>query len=215
LKAQGIANIFSGLIGGLPVTSVVVRSSANINAGARTKASAITHGFILLFAILAIPTVLQLIPLASLAAILLVVGFKLTKPELYKSMWGKGMSQFMPFMATVLGVLFTDLLMGVFIGLIVAVYFILKTNFREAILMVSEEKNYLIRFTKDVSFLNKATLRSRLQSVPNGASLLIDATKANFIDNDIHETIEDFVEEAKAKNINVDLKNVLHSKSEY
>src|SRR6478736_297186 len=213
LKAQGIANIFSGLIGGLPVTSVVVRSSANINAGARTKASATTHGFILLFAILAIPTVLQLIPLASLAAILLVVGFKLTKPELYKSMWGKGMSQFMPFMATVLGVLFTVLLMGVFIGLIVAVYFILKTNFREAILMVSEDKNYLIRFTKDVSFLNKATLRSRLQSVPNDTSLLIDATKANFIDNDIHETIEDFMEEAKAKNINVDLKNVLHSKS--
>lgn len=213
LKAQGVANIFSGLIGGLPVTSVIVRSSANINAGARTKASAITHGVILLLAILAIPRVLQLIPLASLAAILLMVGFKLTKPQLYKSMWEKGWSQFLPFIATIVGVLFTDLLVGVLIGLVVAIFFILKTNFREAILMVNEGQNYLIRFTKDVSFLNKATLRSKLQSIPNDTTLLIDATKANFIDNDIHETIEDFMEESKAKNINVDLKNVTLSKT--
>ena len=208
LKAQGVANVFSGLIGGLPVTSVIVRSSANINAGARTKASAITHGLILFLAILAIPRILQLIPLASLAAILLAVGYKLTKPALYKSMWNKGMSQFLPFIATIIGVLFTDLLEGVFIGLIVAVFFILKTNFKEAILMVSEGKNYLIRLTKDVSFLNKATLRKNLRAIPNDTSVVIDATQANFIDNDIYETIEDFIDGAKAKNIHVDLKNI-------
>jgi len=215
LKAQGIANFVSGMVGGLPVTSVIVRSSANINSGARTKASTITHGFILLLTILAIPTLLRLIPLASLAAILLVVGFKLTKPALYSSMWKKGMSQFLPFMATILGVIFTDLLTGVFIGLIVSVFFILKTNFKEAVLMVSEGKNYLIRLTKDVSFLNKATLRSKLQGIPNDTSVLIDATQAHFIDNDIRETIEDFMEEAKTKNIQVDLKNVSLSKTEY
>jgi MFS superfamily sulfate permease-like transporter len=215
LKAQGIANIFSGMIGGLPVTSVIVRSSANINAGARTKASTITHGLVLLLAILAIPTFLKLIPLASLAAILIVVGFKLTKPTLYSSMWKKGWSQFLPFIATVLGVIFTDLLTGVFIGLIVSVFFILKTNFKEAILVVNQDKNYLIRLTKDVSFLNKATLRDRLQNIPQNTSVLIDATQAHFIDNDIRETIEDFVEEAKTKNIQVDLKNVSLSKTEY
>lgn len=214
LKAQGITNMISGMIGGLPVTSVIVRSSANINSGARTKASSITHGLILLLAILAIPAVLKLIPLATLAAILIVVGFKLTKPSLYTSMWKKGYSQFLPFIATVVGVLFTDLLSGVFIGLIVSVFFILKTNFKEAILMVSEGKNYLIQLNKDVSFLNKATLRDKLHTIPGNTTVLIDATSAQFIDQDIRETIEDFVEEAKARNIKVDLKNISQLKTE-
>ena len=207
LKAQGMANIVSGMIGGLPVTSVIVRSSANINAGAKTKASSITHGVILLLAVLAIPTILKLIPLSSLAAILLMVGFKLTKPALYQSMWKKGPSQFLPFIATIAAVLLTDLLEGVLIGLVVSVFFILKSNFREAILMVSEGKNYLIQMTKDVSFLNKAALRETLIKIPPNASLLIDASNARFIDHDIRETIKDFMEEAKARNITVDLKN--------
>ena len=207
LKAQGMANIVSGMVGGLPVTSVIVRSSANIHAGARSKASSITHGVILLLAVLAIPTILKLIPLSSLAAILLMVGFKLTKPALYQSMWKKGPSQFLPFIVTIAAVLLTDLLEGVLIGLVVSVFFILKSNFREAILMVSEGKNYLIQMTKDVSFLNKAALREKLIKIPANASLLIDATNARFIDHDIRETIKDFMEEAKAKNIHVNLKN--------
>jgi MFS superfamily sulfate permease-like transporter len=208
LKAQGTANFLSGLLGGLPVTSVIVRSSTNINSGARTKASAISHGAILLMAVLIIPTILQLIPLACLAGILIVIGFKLTHPEQYRNMYSKGMSQFLPFITTVLAVTFTNLLQGVFMGILVAVFFILRTNFKEAIIMVSEGNNYLLKLTKDVSFLNKANLRSKLQSIPGNSEVLIDGSQSHFIDADIKETIEDFIKEGTAKNIKVDLKKI-------
>ena len=208
LKAQGTANFISGLFGGLPVTSVIVRSSTNINSGARTKASAISHGVILLLAVLIIPKVLQLIPLACLAGILIVIGFKLTKPAQYKSMYKKGMSQFLPFITTVLAVTFTNLLQGVFMGILLAIFFILRTNFREAIIIVNEGNNYLIRLTKDVNFLNKATLRNKLQSIPHHSTVMIDGSQSHFIDADIKETIEDFMMEGKSKNIQVDLKKI-------
>src|SRR6478736_4826396 len=136
LKAQGVGNFISGLLGGLPITSVIVRSSTNINNGARTKASTISHGVILFLAILLIPKVLEFIPLACLAGILIVIGYNLTHPSLYKSMYAKGLSQFLPFITTVAAVTFTNLLQGVFLGILVAVFFILRSNFNEAIIMV-------------------------------------------------------------------------------
>jgi MFS superfamily sulfate permease-like transporter len=208
LKAQGAANFISGLLGGLPVTSVVVRSSANIHAGARTKASAITHGVVLLLAVLLIPSLLRLIPLACLAGLLLAVGYKLTEPKLYREMYRKGLSQFLPFIVTVVAVILTDLLQGVFWGILVAVFFILKTNFGKAAILVNNGSGYLLKLTKDVSFLNKSTLRTMFLTIPPNARLLIDGSQSQFIDHDIIETIGDFIESAKSKNIHVELKNI-------
>lgn len=208
LKAQGTGNLVSGLLGGLPLTSVIVRSSANVNAGAKTKASAISHGIILLLSILLIPGLLQLIPLSCLAGILLVTGYKLTKPASFKEMYKKGTAQFLPFIVTILAVTFTNLLQGVFLGIVVAIFFILKTNFQKAIIVVSNEDNFLLKFTKDVSFLHKASLRQALGKIPSDTRLVIDGVKANFMDADIRETITDFMETAKAKNIEVELTGI-------
>lgn len=208
LKAQGAGNLISGLLGGLPVTSVIVRSSANVNSGARSKASTISHGVILLGSVLLIPGLLKLIPLSCLAGVLLVTGYKLTKPSSFVEMFKKGYAQFLPFVATVLFVVFTNLLLGVFLGIVVALIFILKTNFQKAIILVSETDKYLIKFTKDVTFLNKATLREALVQVPNDTQLVIDGSRAGFIDPDILETVRDFTETARSKNIQVDINGI-------
>jgi MFS superfamily sulfate permease-like transporter len=204
------------LLGGLPLTSVIVRTSANILAGAQSKAATITHGVILLLAVLLVPNVLEFIPLSCLAGILIFVGYKLTKPQLFIEMWAKGKSQFYPFLITSLAVLFTDLLTGVSIGLLASVFFILRTNFKQAVLLVSNPPNrYLLKFTKDVSFLNKSTVRDLFQQVPNGARLIIDGTNSRFIDQDIQETISDFLEEAKTKDIQVELHHITLSNKRY
>jgi len=208
LKAQGTANMLSGFLGGLPVTSVIVRSSANINAGARTKASAITHGVILAASVLFLSSVLRLIPLSALAGILICIGYKLTPPKMYKDMYEKGISQFLPFIVTVVAIVFTNLLAGVFVGILVSVFFILKTNFQEAVIMVGDGRNYLLKFTKNVSFLNKSTIRSKFQLIPNNSTLLIDGTEAHFVDQDIKEAIRDFIETSKAKKIDVELRHL-------
>lgn len=208
LKAQGVANTVSGLLGGLPITSVIVRSAANVNAGARSKASTITHGFILLLSILLIPTVLKLIPLACLAGILILVGYKLTPPSLYIEMYRKGSSQFLPFIITVVAIVFSNLLLGVFIGILVSVFFILRTNFKAAILVVNDGKDYLLKLRKDVSFLNKSTLRNIFLSIPSNSTLLIDGTEAHFVDQDIKEAIRDFIETSKSKHIQVEFKHL-------
>ena len=208
LKAQGVANIFAGLIGGLPVTSVVVRSSANVQAGGRTKASTITHGFILLLSVLLVPQLLRLIPLSALAGILIVTGYKLTKPVLFKEMYRCGWAQFIPFVVTLAAIVFTNLLLGVFIGLMAAVFFILKTNFQEAVIMVNDNDHFLIKFTKDVSFLHKSTLRKLFDKIPPDATVTIDGTQSHFIDYDIREMIKDYIEISKTKNINVQLKHL-------
>ncbi|HTH55962.1 MAG TPA: SulP family inorganic anion transporter [Cyclobacteriaceae bacterium] len=208
LKAQGAGNFVSGLIGGLPITSVIVRSSANIQAGAHSRASAISHGLLLLVTVVLIPHVLQLIPLASLAGILIVTGMKLAKPDLFVDQFQRGWSQFLPFIVTVLGVIATNLLQGVIAGILVSVLFILKTNFHAAVIMVADQRNYLIVFTKDVSFLNKSSLRKQLQLVPRDSKLIIDGSKALFIDSDIREAIGDFIQFSRTKNINVELKSI-------
>lgn len=181
LKAQGVSNMVSGMIGGLPVTAVIVRSSANVDAGARTKASSVIHGVLLAAVVIAIPNILKMIPLASLAGILLIIGYKLTSPELYREMFKKGKDQFLPFIVTIIAILFTDLLVGIFVGILISVFFVLKTNFKSAIIMVNNDHQYLLKFTKDVSFLHKSSLRNALEKIPNNSSLMIDGSKASFL----------------------------------
>jgi MFS superfamily sulfate permease-like transporter len=208
LKAQGLGNIFSGLLGGLPLTSVIVRSSANVSAGAKSKASAITHGVILLVAVIAIPNVLEYIPKAALAAVLFAVGYKLTKPSLYIQMKQKGISQFIPFLVTIIAILFTDLLVGVILGILTAMFFILKSNFQQAVVLVNTEQSYLIKFTRDVTFLNKAALRSIFAKIPEGSRVIIDGKQASFIDQDIQELLHDFIISASDRNITVDTTHI-------
>jgi len=207
LQAQGIGNIVSGLIGGLPITSVVVRTAANVDAGARTRLSAIIHGILLLTAVIALPSVLSLTPFASLATVLIFVGYKLTKPKLYSSVFSQGFDQFIPFIITVLAVVFIDLLTGVIVGLICGVFFVIRTNYHEAITVVHQDSNYLFRFTKDASFINKNEFRRKLRELPNGAHVAIDGTRALFIDHDILEIVSDFQQLAPYKDIHVELKH--------
>jgi len=206
LKAQGVANMLSGLFGGLPVTAVIVRSSANIIAGARTKASAILHGIFLVVVVSTMPSMLQKIPLASLAGILLVVGYKLNTPTLYREVFRKGVDQLLPFVVTIVAILFTDLLIGISIGILVAIFFVLKTNVQTAVIVVNNDSQFLIKFTKDVSFLHKAMLRRSFAKVPENSTVIIDGSRSQFLDADIVETIEDFIKSAPSKSITVELK---------
>lgn len=207
LKAQGLGNLISGLIGGLPITAVIVRSSANVSSGAKSKFSAIFHGFLLLSSVLFFAKYLNLIPKASLAAILLLVGYKLMSPKLIKSMWNKGFSQFVPFVVTIVAIVATDLLKGIAIGIAVGVIFVMRTNMRQAITLkeTSEDRSdFILKVNKDASFLNKASIRNKLRNLPNNSHVTIDLTNANFIDNDVIETIEDFRYTAELKNISLD-----------
>lgn len=206
LKAQGLGNMISGLIGGLPITAVIVRSTANIASGGRTKMSAIVHGIFLLLSVLFIPRLLNLIPLSALAAILIMVGYKLAKPALFTEMFRKGMNQFFPFVITIVAILLTDLLIGITIGMAAGLFFIIKSNFHEAIHVVNDKSNYLIKFNKDVTFLNKSALKNSLDKIPAGSYVLIDGTKSNFIDQDIAEVIDDFASSAPHKGITLELK---------
>lgn len=206
LKAQGIGNLISGLIGGLPITSVVVRTSANVNAGARTKASAIMHGILLLLAVALIPFLINFIPLSALAAVLIYTGYKLAKPALFKEMYQKGFDQFIPFAVTIVAIIFTDLLVGIVIGIGVGLFFVLRSNFRTSFFVVHDNSRYLFRLRKDVSFLNKPLLKSKLESVPENSSVLIDISRADFIDKDVAEVINDFLQHAHLKNIKTEIK---------
>ncbi|MDZ4820997.1 MAG: SulP family inorganic anion transporter [Planctomycetota bacterium] len=199
LWAQGVGNVTAGLIGGLPITSVVIRSSVNINAGGKTKLSAIIHGIFLLTSVALLPTYLNLIPLSSLAAILLVTGVKLVSPALVKKMWAQGNSQFVPFVTTVLAIVVTDLLIGVLIGLAVSVCFILHSNLRRPIRRFKEKhiggEVQHIELANQVSFLNRAALSKAFDQVPRGGHLLIDAVHTDYIDPDVLDLIRAFKEE--------------------
>ncbi len=209
LKAQGLGNIVSGMIGGLPVTSVIVRSSANVNAGAKTKMSTIYHGALLLMCVAFIPGILNLIPKTALAAILIFTGYKLAKPSIFKAFYRKGWDQFLPFVITIVAILATDLLKGVIIGICVGLFFVIRSNFKTSVFTISDNNNYLFRLRKDVSFLNKPIIKRRLEKVPENSQVLIDASQADFIDKDIIEIIEDFMLHAPLKNIGVTLKRNL------
>lgn len=206
LIAQGSGNIVSGLLGGLPVTSVIVRSSANINAGARTKMSTIMHGVLLFVSLMFFPHYLNLIPKSVLAAILILTGYKLAKVSLFKEYYKKGWSQFVPFIATVVVILFTDLLIGIVVGLILGLVFMFKSNFRNAVFLTEDNNNYLLRLKNEVSYLSKPRVKSMLSGIPEHSAILIDATRVTFIDTDIVEEVNEFISTAASRNISVYIK---------
>ena len=210
LKAQGIGNIVSSLLGGLPMTSVVVRSSANANAGAQSKMSSIIHGSLLLLSVLTIPALLNKIPLATLAAILLLVGYKLAKPATFKHFWKNGKYQFAPFIATLLAVVFLDLLKGVALGLLISVFAILRGNMKRAYIFRKEEYHdgdvIHIDLAQEVSFLNKAAIKTTLSKIPENSKVVINAQDTVYIAHDVLDLIKEFKKiRAKEENIKVKL----------
>ncbi len=207
LKAQGVGNSISALLGGLPITSVIVRSSANVNAGAQSKTSTILHGIWLMLAVIFIPNLLAKIPYSALAAILIVTGFKLTKPSIFKDLYRLGADQMLPFLITIAAILYSNLLLGIAIGIIISFAFILYSNFKSSIMIVHNNKgHYLLRLRKDVSFLNKAKLKNTLEDLPNSTHILIDISRCDFIDKDVIEVINDFSKHAHLKNVSVEIK---------
>lgn len=196
LVAQGIGNMIAGVVGGLPVTSVIVRSSVNINAGAQSKLSSIVHGVFLLLAILFLSPLINLIPFSSLAAILIVTGYKLAKISIFKEMYGKGWNQLIPFTVTIIAIIFTDLLIGIIIGLAVSLFYLLKSNYQNPFTVEKEHlhsgETIRMELPSQVSFLNKASIKDTLWDVPPNAKVIIDASYADYIDNDVLELVADF-----------------------
>ena len=217
LIAQGIGNAISGLIGGLPVTQVIVRSSANIQSGGRTKVSAVFHGFLILISVMLVPAVLNLIPLASLAAILLLVGYKLAKPALFIEMYKEGRIQFVPFIVTVIGIVFTDLLVGISLGMAVGVFHILYENLRTSYFLQSREEGetLVIELSEHVTFLNKGAILQLLDRVNPGHSVRIDASRSVFVHPDVVEIIENFASSEKHKHDVIEIIGLDHEKSKY
>ncbi len=203
LYAQGTGNMLSALVGGLPVTSVVVRSSANINSGAKTKASTILHGVLLMVCVFSIPSVLNMIPKAALASILILTGYKLANVALFKEYFKKGKEQYIPFLVTIIAIIFTDLLIGILVGILVGFYFVMRSNYRSSMIMVEDDGKYLIRFAREVSFLNKSKLVDYLQKIPDNSAVLIDPLRNEFMDKDIVETVNDFIASSQARGIRV------------
>lgn len=209
LIAQGTGNIFSGLIGGLPITQVIVRSSANIQSGGRTKLSAVFHGVLLLISAIFIPNILNMIPLSSLAAILIVVGYKLAKPSLFKKMFAAGKSEFVPFMVTILGIIFTDLLIGILLGLTVGIFQILYNNFRKPYVVETISENgatkLKLELSENLTFLNKASIIETISHIPDDTDIRIDASRSHFIHPDIIEILEDFKQNAEFRGIKLEI----------
>jgi len=209
LIAQGIGNMASGFVGGLPVTQVIVRSSANIQSGGKSRFSALFHGFLILICAMAIPNVMNMIPLASLAGILFVVGYKLAKPALFRQMYREGWQQFVPFVITVTAIYFTDLLIGIGIGLAVGIFYVLKRNYQSPYVLKSkeEEDDHHIRITlgENMTFLNKASIRKTLNKLPEDSFVIIDASNTRHIEHDVLEVINEFKEAARVKNIQLSM----------
>ncbi|TSE04704.1 SulP family inorganic anion transporter [Aquimarina algiphila] len=210
LLAQGTGNIISGMIGGLPITQVIVRSSANIQSGGKSKMSAIIHGFLLLISVILIPRLLNMIPLSVLASVLLVVGYKLAKPSLFKKMFALGWKQFLPFTVTVIGIVFTDLLMGIGLGLMVGIVVILIKSYQNSHFLHIEDKSngkhkIVMTLAEEVTFFNKGAILKELDQLPEDTYLTLDVRKTRYLDNDIIEILEDFSEKAKNKHIDIKL----------
>jgi MFS superfamily sulfate permease-like transporter len=215
LKAQGLGNMISGLIGGLPITQVIVRSSANITFGAKTKMSAVVHGFLLLISAITIAGFLNRIPLASLAAVLIMVGYKLAKPALFTQMYRLGWEQFVPFIATVVGILLTDLLKGITIGILFGIFYTLRHSYRNSHYMKDvktteggHEVHHLV-LAEEVSFFNKANVIKALNAIPPDSKVIIDCSNSKSISYDVVELIQEYKTNAKAKNITVETINFI------
>lgn len=210
LLAQGSGNILSGLVGGIPITQVIVRSSANIQSGNKTKMSAIIHGLFLLISVIIIPNVLNMIPLSVLAAILFIVGYKLAKPSTFKAMWQSGWKQFVPFIATVLIIVFKDLLWGIGIGLAIGIVVTLYHSFKNSHFLHKQGEDVddgKIKMTlaEEVTFFNKATILRELDALPPNTYLELDVRKTTYLDHDVIEILEDFAYKAKERNIDIKL----------
>ena len=206
LKAQGLGNLVSGLLGGIPVTQVIVRSTANIDSGGKTRFASFFHGVLLLVCVATIPGLLNEIPLASLAAILIVIGFKLARPSLFRQMWREGVWQFLPFVVTVVGLVLTDLLTGILLGMVVAIFEILVYNYQ--LNFYREETapgRFRIRLTEHMTFLNKAALKRILHEIPANCSVVVDMTGTRILDHDAQEVIQDFAIHAQAEGIDLQL----------
>jgi len=213
LLAQGSGNVVSGLLGGLPVTSVIVRSSANVDAGAQSKLSTIMHGSWLLLSVALIPAVLNLIPLSALAAVLIATGYKLTKPKLYTERYKQGWTQFVPFVATVLAILFTDLLIGIGIGLVIGFVFVIARNFRTAITFACDGEDCLVRARRNLYFIHKYELQRELAQVPDNSNLLIDLSSTTYVDLDNIDIINAFIKGAEYRGISVIVRGDLARRS--
>ncbi len=218
LKAQGLGNVMSGLIGGLPITQVIVRSTANITFGGKTKMSAILHGVFLLISAITIAGLMNMIPLASLAAILLMVGYKLAKPELFKQMYKQGWEQFIPFVATVVAILLTDLLKGITIGILFGIFYTLRHSYRNSHhlkeVITGEEGTQVhhLVLAEEVSFFNKASVLKALDVIPENSKVIIDCTHSKSIAYDVIEIIQNYKINAKTKNITVKTINFIDPK---
>lgn len=213
LKAQGVGNLIAGAIGGLPITSVIVRSSANVHAGAQSRLSAIIHGVLLLVSVFALTRVINLIPLACLAAILIFTGVKLAKPSLFVAVARQGFAPFAPFIVTLVGVLATDLLIGIVLGILCSVLLALVANLRGPLVLAQHGDHYLLSFRKDVSFLGKVPLKHYLQQIPDGATLIVDATRADFVDHDVRELLDTFVADAPRRGIAVEVRHQVQAQA--
>jgi MFS superfamily sulfate permease-like transporter len=207
LFAQGFGNITSGLMGGLPITQVIVRSSANVQSNAKSKMSAILHGIFILVSILAIPTILNHIPKSVLASILIVVGYKLAKPAMFKKMFQLGWTQYLPFVFTVLMIVFTNLLIGIFVGLAIGLAVVLIKNYKNSFAIQPEKspdsKTVKMTFAEEISFLNKASIQKELLNLPENYRLELDISKTTYLDYDVVEILEDFIIQARNKNIQI------------
>ncbi|RDV16194.1 SulP family inorganic anion transporter [Pontibacter diazotrophicus] len=212
LKAQGVGNIVAGMIGGLPMTAVIVRGTANVSSGAQTRVSSFVHGVFLVLAVFFLAGFLNQVPLSALAAVLLVVGYKLTKPVLYKNQIKLGHEQFVPFIVTILAILFTDLLIGICIGLAVGIFYILKANYNSPYFFQKEESAnrdiIRIKLSEHVSFLNKASIIMTLDQLPHNCHVIIDGEKTEYIDYDVLEAIQEFKKTAHERDIVVEVFNV-------
>jgi MFS superfamily sulfate permease-like transporter len=223
LIAQGTGNIVSGLIGGLPVTQVIVRSSANIQSGGRTKFSAILHGFLLLTSVILIPTVLKLIPLSVLAAVLLLVGYKLAKPAAFLAIYRVGWRQFVPYIVTVVAIVFTDLLIGISLGLLVGIIVILYTSYQNSHFLHLKSTDgprpkVGITLAEEITFFNKGAIRKQFDAIPAGALLQLDIRKNQYLDYDVAEIMNDFVTTFRNRGIDVEVirqDGTLHNPEDY
>ena len=206
LLAQGVGNVTSGLLGGIPITSVIVRSSTNVYSGGKSRMSGFFHGILLLAAVLALPLYLNKIPLACLASVLLYTGYKLAHPSAFKKVIAEGWKQWVPFLVTVAVVVGVDLLWGIFIGTLVGLVFVILTNYSSVFTVFQNGNEILIKFQKDVTFLHKMSLKETLRKIPSGAEVYIDTTKVLFMDHDIKQLIDEFIATAHERGIEADIK---------
>lgn len=206
LLAQGVGNVTSGLLGGIPITSVIVRSSTNVYSGGKSRMSGFFHGILLLIAVLALPLYLNKIPLACLASVLLYTGYKLAHPSAFKKVIAEGWKQWVPFLVTIVVVVGVDLLWGIFIGTLVGLVFVILTNYSSVFTVFQNGNEILIKFQKDVTFLHKMGLKEALRKIPAGSEVFIDISKVHFMDHDINLLIQEFIATAHERGIEADLK---------